>query len=158
MVIVTNSAQDTVSLGKSFFPFLKEKDVVLLEGDLGGGKTTFIKGVLKGTGFKGRVLSPSFTLLRQYHARRKVINHIDLYRLDFEDTFSFGLEDYLYARGSFTLIEWGEKIEDFITKYIKVKFLLRGQNKRSIHFSVKGYDKSRIKRLKETLGSELIGN
>lgn len=151
MVIVTNSAHDTVSLGKSFYEFLKEKDVVLLEGDLGGGKTTFIKGIVKKAGFKGRVLSPSFTLLRQYHLKQRVINHIDLYRLEFEDTFSFGLEDYLYARGSLTLIEWGEKIEHFIDRYIKIKFLLAGKEKRRIHFSVRGYDKKRSQGLKEIL-------
>ena len=156
MVITTHSAHDTVSLGKNFFDFLQSKDVVLLEGDLGGGKTTFIKGILKGAGFRGRVLSPTFTLLRQYHAKRKVINHIDLYRLELEDTYSFGLEDYLYAGGGFTLIEWGEKIEDTLNTYIKIKFLFIGENKRRIHFSIKGYDRNRANKLKDILKSEPI--
>ena len=151
MLVVTNSARSTASLGKAFASFLKKKDVVLLEGDLGGGKTTFIKGVLKGLGYRGRVLSPSFTLLRQYNAKDTLVHHVDLYRLEEADLFSFGLEDYLSVAEGFTLIEWGERLERFIPQYIKIKFLFKGQTKRNIYFSLKGYAAKRDKFLKEVL-------
>lgn len=158
MVIITHSDKETISLGKRFFSFLEDKDLVLLEGDLGGGKTTFTKGILRGANFHKRVLSPSFTLLRQYHIKKGVVNHLDLYRLKAEETFGFGLEDYLYEPGSITLIEWGEKIEHLVPKYIKIKFLFVGQDTRRIHFSIKGYGASRNNSLKEILGSEFARN
>jgi tRNA threonylcarbamoyladenosine biosynthesis protein TsaE len=134
-----------VALGESFANILKEKDVVLLEGDLGGGKTTFIKGVCKGFRCRQRVLSPSFTLLRRYKIKSGYIYHVDLYRLDNHvDMFGLGLEDYLYAKGSITLIEWGEKIEETLPQYIKMKFSFLGENERKIVLSLKGYKKDKI--------------
>jgi len=135
----STSANQTVNFGKLFSKVLKEADVIVLEGDLGGGKTTFTKGVLAGLGYKKRVLSPSFTLLRQYDLKNLSIYHLDLYRLEFRDIFDLGIDDFLYSEGTVTLIEWGNKIRNELDKYIKVEFVFSGENIRNIKFSVKGY-------------------
>ena len=111
MIFQTKSAQETAALGKKLFNSLEGSDVVVLEGALGGGKTTFIKGLMAAAGFKGRVLSPTFTLLRQYKAKKFLFCHVDLYRLDSGHLEGWGLEDLLYASKVITMIEWGEKIE-----------------------------------------------
>ena len=141
--IYTYSAKETIDLGRKFSRNLKEKDVVVFEGILGGGKTTFIKGVLRGLGIKAKVLSPTFTLIREYPNKKLHIYHMDLYRIKEKSIFELGVEDLLYAKSSIALIEWGEKIEDCLPSYIKVEFSMLGENKRRIKFSLKGYPKER---------------
>ncbi|MFH1504548.1 MAG: tRNA (adenosine(37)-N6)-threonylcarbamoyltransferase complex ATPase subunit type 1 TsaE [Candidatus Omnitrophota bacterium] len=148
MEIRSYSERETIDAGKKFAKSLKEKDVVVLEGDLGGGKTTFTKGVLKGLGCSQRVLSPSFTLVRQYKAGRFCVYHLDLYRLKRADTLSLGMEDFLYSDKSISLIEWGNKIKQELDKYIKIKFSFLGQNSRQLKFSVQGYSEERISSFK----------
>jgi len=140
MKIITNCADQTIKFGKKFSHLLREKDVIVLSGALGGGKTTFIKGVLNGLGRKSGVLSPSFTLVRHYRASKLDVYHIDLYRLDeHPEIFGLGIEDYLYAPCSIVLIEWGEKIEELLPRYIKIEFFYEGLERRRIIFSLKGY-------------------
>ena len=143
MRINSNSALETIDLGKKFSRTLSCGDVVVLEGDLGGGKTTFVKGILKGLGYKRRVLSPSFTLVREYKVRVFNVYHLDLYRLKHIDVFDIGIEDLLSDPKSVALIEWGEKIKDDLDKYIKVEFSFLGQKSRKLIFSSRGYSKSR---------------
>jgi len=144
MVFQTKSAQETAALGKKLFRSLEGYDVVVLEGALGGGKTTFIKGLMAAAGFKGRVLSPTFTLLRQYKTKKFLFCHVDLYRLDSEHLEGWGLEDFLYASNVITLIEWGEKIEKNLDRYIKIVFEHTGQDRRRIKFSTKGYGEGKL--------------
>ncbi|MBU0694560.1 MAG: tRNA (adenosine(37)-N6)-threonylcarbamoyltransferase complex ATPase subunit type 1 TsaE [Candidatus Omnitrophica bacterium] len=143
----THFSQETVSLGRKFSHILEEKDVVILEGALGGGKTTFIKGILEGLRYNGEVLSPSFTLVREYETKSFQIYHVDLYRVDKKiDIVNLGIEDYLYAPRTIILIEWGEKIKTILHQYIKVEFFFLTEFSRRIIFSSKGYkekDKSR---------------
>ena len=106
----STSANQTINFGKLFSRILKGPDVIILEGALGGGKTTFTRGILAGLGYKKRVLSPSFTLLRQYDLKKVSIYHLDLYRLEPSDIFDLGIYDFLYSEGIITLIEWGNKI------------------------------------------------
>lgn len=143
MQINTHSAKETIEAGKRFAKKLKSKDVVLLEGALGGGKTTFIKGVLKGLKSSNRVISPTFTLIKEYSSKAFKIYHIDLYRLKkIEDMYDIGLGDYLYAKGSLCFIEWGEKIEAVLPVFKKLVFSYSGENSRKIIFGSK-VDKSK---------------
>ena len=144
----SNSDKETVSFGKKFAKVLEEKDLVVLEGALGGGKTTFIKGVLSGLGYRRRVLSPSFTLVRQYKTKKFLVHHMDLYRLGADDVFDLGSQEMFYSSGSITLIEWGAKIESDLDKYIKIKFLFKDLRRRELTFSAKGYDFDKLKPLK----------
>jgi tRNA threonylcarbamoyladenosine biosynthesis protein TsaE len=144
----TFSEQETIKLGEDLSGILKEKDVVVLTGQLGGGKTTFIKGLLQGLGYKRRVLSPSFTLMREYTGKKVTVCHVDLYRLNTKnDMFSIGIEDYFETPKTITLIEWGEKIEEMLPRYIKIAFFYEGQSRRKIIISTKGkkLDLSKIK-------------
>ncbi len=121
------SAAETIALGENFSNNLGKKDVVVLEGALGGGKTTFIKGILQGLKIKCKVLSPTFTLVRHYTNNKLHIYHIDLYRLNDMEIFDFGIEDFLYVKNGITLIEWGEKIEHCLSTYLKVVFSILGE-------------------------------
>lgn len=139
------SAIETIALGENFSKSLGKKDVVVLEGALGGGKTTFIKGILEGLKIKCKVLSPTFTLMRHYTNNKLHIYHIDLYRLNDMEIFDFGLEDFLYVKNGITIIEWGEKIEYCLSTYLKVVFSILGEEKREMKFSSKGYKDREIK-------------
>ncbi len=150
----SSSAKETRAYGQLFSKALKSADLVLLFGALGGGKTTFTKGVVRGLGFSGRVLSPSFTLIRQYPAKSFKVYHVDLYRLDKRAAFDLGIEDFIYRRGSLTLIEWGDRVDQELDKYLAVDFSYLAETKRKIAISAKGYSKQRLK----DITNELIGS
>lgn len=118
---------------------------------MGGGKTTFVKGILCGLGYKKRVLSPSFTLVRQYKTKKFMVHHMDLYRLRPEDVFDLGSQEMFHAPGSITLIEWGSKIEPELDKYIRIEFLFKSLNKRELRFCAQGYEFDKLKGFKEEM-------
>lgn len=115
--------------------------MILLEGDLGAGKTTLVKGIMAGLGYHKRVLSPSFTILRCYKIKKIRVYHADLYRIKPEDTYATGFEDYLYADSSIMLIEWGQVIQRQLPCYIKIVLSFKGANRRRISISSKGYNR-----------------
>ena len=81
----------------------------MLGGDLGAGKTTFTKAVLKNLGVKDDVTSPTFTIMREYRGKKHKIYHFDMYRLtNGQEAKEFGLEDYIYSKNkdSIVFIEW----------------------------------------------------
>ena len=149
MRIVSYSPQETKFIGERFAYLLSIGDVVLLEGILGSGKTVFIKGILKRFGFPDKeVVSPSFTLIREYLLKDFPIYHIDLYRIKVkEELINLGYEDYFYQPKGITLIEWGDRIEEILVHYIKVKISFVKQDKRIIDISTKGYPKEKLERL-----------
>ncbi len=141
-------------LGRRFSKLLKKGDVVILEGDLGAGKTTFAKGLLKGLGYRGRVLSPSFTLIRQYADKNYLVYHVDLYRLDKKASLDLGIEEFLYAKNNITLIEWGGKIKPALGKYIAVKFSYLGEATRKILVWASGYGQEKLTVIKRIFKDE----
>ena len=113
MTFTTKSTEETEELGFRFGSTLKRGDVVSLRGSLGAGKTVLAKGIAKSLGRTEAVVSPTFTLGKEYDGREKLY-HLDIYRLSGEDEFeSMGGEDFLYPDG-ITLIEWSEKIESML--------------------------------------------
>jgi tRNA threonylcarbamoyladenosine biosynthesis protein TsaE len=111
--IVTHSPAETLEFGRRFASELHRPCVVLLEGNLGSGKTTLTKGLVAGLGAapEDEVTSPSFTLVHEYGEREKVY-HVDLYRVDAaQELASLGLEE-LFAQPAIVIIEWGEKLGD----------------------------------------------
>lgn len=131
---VCNSLEETRQLSVSFGKSLKEGDIVCFSGDLGAGKTTFIKGVAEGVGGVSSefVNSPTFSYLNIYKANI-TIYHFDLYRLrDADEFLSMGFDEYLFADG-IACIEWSEKIADLIPDdAIRVDLAHLGENRRSI--------------------------
>ncbi|MDP3919695.1 MAG: tRNA (adenosine(37)-N6)-threonylcarbamoyltransferase complex ATPase subunit type 1 TsaE [Candidatus Omnitrophota bacterium] len=104
----------TIAAGKKFATTLKPGSIVRLEGDLGAGKTTFVKGMALGLGAKSEddVKSPTFVIMHIYFKTRIPIYHFDLYRLKSEeDLLAIGFEDFLYDRSAIICIEWAEKAE-----------------------------------------------
>ncbi|MCF7870485.1 MAG: tRNA (adenosine(37)-N6)-threonylcarbamoyltransferase complex ATPase subunit type 1 TsaE [Candidatus Omnitrophica bacterium] len=142
MVIISESVSQTKKIGGKFSKFLERQDIVLLKGQLGAGKTTFVKGVLEGLGYKKLVLSPSFTLVRSYKTGTILVNHIDLYRLSKKNLNSIDIEEYLYNKDSISIIEWGKKIEPYLEKYFIVDFSFVNMEKRKLSISQKGYKRN----------------
>ena len=120
----TYSAEETELLGYELGLLLKDerKVVILLDGDLGAGKTTFAKGIARGIGITQIVNSPTFTIMKKYLSkdRMKTMYHLDLYRLDHVGN-DFDLEEYIDGLG-IIVVEWPFKVEEFLpTDYLLVK-------------------------------------
>lgn len=101
----TATAAETEKLGERLGRLLAPGDVVLLEGELGAGKTTFARGVARGAGFRGRVSSPTFALAHVYRGKRLTVHHLDLYRLAQGEEAEVGLEDLLRDDAA-VVVEW----------------------------------------------------
>jgi len=130
----TQSERETFLLAKSFAEGFKGTEVVLLEGELGAGKTIFAKGIAAGLGLKDvhQVCSPSYTLVNIYQAKYMIF-HIDLYRLRKESEISdLGWEDYL-GQG-IIIVEWAEKIK-FNLEAIHVTLIIGENDERKITIS-----------------------
>ena len=121
-------------------PNYKKGDVIAFFGDLGAGKTAFVRGFVKGLGISDRVVSPTFTIVNEYDAKEKLY-HFDVYRLeDVDEFYAIGGEEY-FDKG-ICLIEWGEIIEEILPKrYLKIIFerdLSQGENLRKMIFETHG--------------------
>jgi tRNA threonylcarbamoyladenosine biosynthesis protein TsaE len=107
---ISHGAQQTQRLGARLGELLSPGDVLLLEGELGAGKTVFAQGVAQGLGITDPVTSPTFTLIHEYRGRLPLY-HVDLYRLgNAAEAADLGIEDYLYGEGV-TLVEWPGRAE-----------------------------------------------
>jgi tRNA threonylcarbamoyladenosine biosynthesis protein TsaE len=131
---VTHSPEETVQLGRKLARNLEPPVLVLLEGELGSGKTTLAKGLVAGQGAAREedVTSPTFTLVHEYGTANPVY-HVDLYRVETPQELStLGLEDLL-ARPVMVIVEWGEKVEGSLPgRRVKVRLEHRGRNERRI--------------------------
>jgi tRNA threonylcarbamoyladenosine biosynthesis protein TsaE len=114
--VTTNSAEETVALGRTLVDLLTPPKLVLLRGDLGAGKTTLVKGIAAafGAASEDDVTSPTFTLIHEYRGPRAALYHIDLYRIDTQRELDTLALDDLRADNSILLIEWGEKFPRFV--------------------------------------------
>ncbi|MBD3246256.1 MAG: tRNA (adenosine(37)-N6)-threonylcarbamoyltransferase complex ATPase subunit type 1 TsaE [Candidatus Omnitrophica bacterium] len=138
ITLKSDSAEKTTLLGQRCAQFCRAGDVVLLEGALGGGKTTFVRGFARGCGSEDPVRSPTFTLLRRYQAR-PVLYHMDLYRIAPDEVFSAGLDEYWYAPDTVCVIEWGEKVERYLPRFLKITFSFLERDVRLMKLSLKGF-------------------
>lgn len=131
---VTRSPEETVELGRRLARELEPPVLVLLEGELGSGKTTLAKGLVAGRGAAREedVTSPTFTLVHEYGATSPVY-HVDLYRVETAQELStLGLEDLL-ARPVMMIVEWGEKLEGSLPgPRVRVRLEHRGSEERRI--------------------------
>ena len=129
---VTNSEAETTALGERFAKTLKPGDVIAMYGDLGAGKTAFIRGMAKGLGLSARVSSPTFTIVNEYLGEVPLF-HFDMYRLsDSDELFEIGWEDYL-TRGGVCAVEWSENVEDaFFPDTIRVRIEKTGDDERAV--------------------------
>ena len=130
---IINNEEECELLGIAIANKLNQGDVVSLEGDLGSGKTTFVKGILKGLNYKYNVTSPTFTLINEYNADLKVI-HIDFYREnDTQRWKEIGINEYFHSN-NLVLIEWGNMIDEILPdNVIRIYFEHITLNKRKIY-------------------------
>lgn len=138
--ILSKSEKQTIALGEKLAKSLKRGDIVCLQGDLGSGKTTFVKGLAKGLkASPAKVNSPTFVLLNIYQGKWPIY-HFDLYRLEkAQDIASTGCDEFFYDDGV-AVVEWAEKLGALIPKkYIQVKFLHEGEGRRAITISRQGH-------------------
>lgn len=128
----THSEAETIALGERLAAELPARAVVLLIGNLGAGKTTLAKGIVKGLGAARPedVSSPTFTLIHEYG---RGVYHIDLYRLDTpEQVATLGLDE-IFERRAVVLIEWGERFEELMPEdRIEIHLRSDGENSREI--------------------------
>jgi tRNA threonylcarbamoyladenosine biosynthesis protein TsaE len=134
--VVTKSAEETKKLGGDFAKKLKDGDTVALYGDLGSGKTQFVKGICSALGISQLVNSPTFIIVNEYtSAQFPKIYHFDFYRLKhYSDIDSIGFDDYMNNRG-IVLIEWPELVEDSLptdTKKVHIAHTGESENYRFI--------------------------
>ena len=109
---LTHNESETEALGARLAETLSPGTVVAYQGGLGMGKTAFTRGLAAGLGYKGRVTSPTFTIVNEYEGGRLPLFHFDMYRLaDADALFDIGWEDYL-DRGGVCAVEWSEQVED----------------------------------------------
>jgi len=135
-VHITDSAKETEKLGEKIAKKLLGR-IFALTGELGNGKTTFVKGFARGLGIKKRVISPSFVYIRPYAIRHKLytnLYHIDLYRLEKpSDVKGLGLEEIWSNPYNIVIIEWAEKIKKILPKErVEIYFQYLDKNKRKI--------------------------
>jgi tRNA threonylcarbamoyladenosine biosynthesis protein TsaE len=134
---------ETRSIGERLGELLETGGVVLLQGELGAGKTTFVQGMARGLGFSGSVSSKSFVLLGEYAGRVKLY-HADLYRLDDPDQVLDLALDEIAADGVL-VVEWPERAEGALPEdHILVRFEVTDEDHRTIHFEACGERASRI--------------
>lgn len=124
----------TLQAGQRFSHHLPAGFNVYMHGDLGAGKTTFIRGVLQGLGYQGKVKSPTYTLVEPYELPNLTLYHFDLYRLmDEEEWEEAGFRDYFNAN-SICMIEWPEKAQSLLPSADMDVFLIHEPSGRIIQF------------------------
>lgn len=137
--MITHSAQETRKLGEKLANRLNPGDVVLLEGDLGAGKSELARGVARGLGIEGAVPSPSFTILNAYDEGRCPLYHFDWYRIeDANEIYEMGMEEQLGGDG-IALIEWSERAEECLPKrLLRITIKTLDENTREMLFAPEG--------------------
>ena len=127
---ISTSREQTQTFAEQFAKTLKSGDIVLLDGEMGAGKTVFAKGVAKGLGIEVEVTSPTYAYMNDYDG---VLFHYDCYRIEsVEQAERLGLADY-FDMGGICLIEWSQNIAPLLPKGCKrVRIQKRGENIRSI--------------------------
>ena len=138
-MIVTHSAAETRELGIRLAEKLKAGDVILLEGELGAGKSELARGVARGLGVRETVTSPSFTILNVYESGRIPLYHFDWYRLESEEElYELGMDEYLGGDGV-ALVEWPGRCPDAVPEdSLRIRITAEGENTRRIEAEPSG--------------------
>ena len=132
----SKSLEDTFNVAKEIATSFCAPKIILLEGDLGAGKTHFVKGFVKALGSDELVTSPTFTIMNEYECGSLCVYHFDMYRLSSaEEAINLGFEEYfdLNSLNGFSLVEWAENVEGlFPCDVVKIKIQKLGENERRI--------------------------
>lgn len=138
--IKSNNEQESMEIAKKIAQLVQAGMTILLEGDLGAGKTTFTKGIGEGLGIQRIIKSPTYTIVREYRDGRLPLYHIDLYRLEEAEVSDLALDEYFEGEG-LSVVEWPSvSPEDLPTEYLEISLEreLDDLNKRTIYLKAKG--------------------
>jgi tRNA threonylcarbamoyladenosine biosynthesis protein TsaE len=130
---ISTSAVETQKLGQRFAEDLAPGDVVALTGELGSGKTQFVKGVVRALGSEASVTSPTFTLVHEYDDGRMPVYHFDFFRIENARAAArLGLDDYFFGNG-ISIVEWADRFPKFIPENAQwISFETKSENERTI--------------------------
>jgi tRNA threonylcarbamoyladenosine biosynthesis protein TsaE len=130
---ISNSPAETEAYGRRFAKDVDAGLVLALKGELGSGKTQFVKGLVAGVGSSAAVTSPTFTIVHEYSGRRLPVYHLDFFRLeDRQSVARLGLDDYFFGDGV-SVIEWADRFPEFIPQQARwILFEIRSENQRAI--------------------------
>ena len=139
LALRSHSSQETQSLGGLLAPLLVPGDVLVMSGDLGAGKTTFVQGLAKGLGIVERVTSPTFVLMKEYQGGRFPLMHLDVYRLGkVQEVIDLGIDEYLDP-SYVVVVEWGDRVEPLLPQdHLTVELIHEGGDIRNITLTGKG--------------------
>jgi tRNA threonylcarbamoyladenosine biosynthesis protein TsaE len=135
--ILSHNEQETIALARKLAASFISGDVVILKGDLGAGKTTFVRALAEARGIdESQINSPSYTLVNEYSGNPPIF-HIDLYRLgDVSELTEIGWDDFL-SRDGIVLVEWGERAEHRLpARYYLAEFTIIDEQQRQIELSL----------------------
>ena len=141
MKLTAESVEETIIIGEKLGSLVNSGDIVCLTGDLGTGKTHFVKGFAKGLNIEEYITSPTFTIVNEYQGRLKLY-HFDVYRVDDPDEiYAIGFDEYIFS-SAVSIIEWSNLIQELIPeesiRINIVKVPEKGDNYREIEISYKG--------------------
>lgn len=134
LLVKTSSEEETMAFAEKLASIFQKGAVILLHGDLGAGKTHFVKGLVKGFGSKAVVTSPTFTLLNIYDDGKFPIYHFDMYRLGSkEEAEELGFNEYFPSSDGLVIVEWPENVEGLIScDHINIEINKTGESTREI--------------------------
>ena len=132
---ISNSPAETEAMGQQFAEEIGIGSILALRGDLGSGKTVFVKGLVAGLGGRADVTSPTFTILHEYRGGRLPVYHFDFFRLEKRQSIMrLGLDDYLFGDGV-SVIEWAERFPELIPQQARwILFEIKSEDQRAITF------------------------
>jgi tRNA threonylcarbamoyladenosine biosynthesis protein TsaE len=135
LIVTTRTEEETAAAARMLAPQLRSGDVVLLSGDLGAGKTAFVRGLADGLGIDPAIVSsPTFTLIQEYRGGRLLMHHIDLYRLAPREVEDLGLDD-LMEDGGVIAVEWPDRWTRPPAHAVRVAMIATGESERTIEIS-----------------------
>lgn len=136
MDIEVNNLADLPAVAQQLSDFAGSEKVFIFEGDMGAGKTTFIKNFCKHLGVEDVVSSPTYSIVNEYKSPGGAVFHFDFYRIkDIREAYDLGYEEYFYGHGT-CLIEWPERVEEILPEnYIKVEIKVLDQDRRLFRLS-----------------------
>jgi len=136
MTIELNSITELNSAAKALFNFSGDAKIFVFEGEMGAGKTTFIKTVCEELGVRDVVSSPTFSIVNEYETPDSTVYHFDFYRIkNIREAYDIGYEEYFYS-GNICLIEWPERVAELLPEnYIKVEITATSPERRVFTFS-----------------------
>ena len=133
LTVESHSAAQTRRVGEKLAAHLHPGDVVILEGELGAGKSELARGIARGLGVTETVTSPSFTILNVYESGRCPLYHFDWYRLESaEELYELGLDEYLSGNG-IAVVEWAERCPETVPEHVlRISLETTGEEQRRI--------------------------